>query len=468
MRWWVAVVAVGGVPIDVLTKAAPPFDVAALFDGLTIRSGYWATEVPVNGTVSAHEDFSPGLQLTGTDAALNVFRLSSLDARGGELDLHQGPVRLDDADQRDRRRASPTRACTRSATSTSASGTFVQLNDPENRPGLEGAPARDAVELPGGRRTSLCRRAWPGRAASSPRARCCRSAAATSTARWPSARSSGTRGRRTPTRPTRACRRRRPCPPMPPNPTPTPTATPTPAPSPTATPTPGAVPDSDADAGSDRLPRPRRRRERRSRASAWIARLVAPTPAWPAPRAAGSPRMLAPLGRWTGGPVGLLVLEARGEWVRVLRPRPPERPLRLAQRRPRAARPHAHAGRDRPVRAARHASCAPAGASGACAPSSALPPRPRRAAGSRSTSARASPTRAASSARSRCTSPRTPTCSTTTAAVRGASRSTGAGVRVCSTRWAPRPRTAASGSTTPASGISARVLAPGVPVAVAS
>ena len=30
--------------------------------------------------------------------------------------------------------------------------------------------------------------------------------------------------------------------------------------------------------------------------------------------------MLSPLGRWTGGPVGLLVLETHGDWVRVLLP----------------------------------------------------------------------------------------------------------------------------------------------------
>jgi hypothetical protein len=34
---------------------------------------------------------------------------------------------------------------------------------------------------------------------------------------------------------------------------------------------------------------------------AWIAQLVARTPAWPHPRPAGSPRMLEPLGRWPGG-----------------------------------------------------------------------------------------------------------------------------------------------------------------------
>ena len=33
--------------------------------------------------------------------------------------------------------------------------------------------------------------------------------------------------------------------------------------------------------------------------------------------------MLAPLGRWTGGPVGLLVLEVRGTWLRVLLPKRP-------------------------------------------------------------------------------------------------------------------------------------------------
>ena len=60
---------------------------------------------------------------------------------------------------------------------------------------------------------------------------------------------------------------------------------------------------------------------------AWIAQLVARTPAWPQPRPAGTPRMLDPLGRWTGGPVGLLVLRMRGEWVKV---RLPDRPNRAA------------------------------------------------------------------------------------------------------------------------------------------
>src|SRR3954453_15820280 len=49
------------------TKAAPPFDVGALFDALNIRSTFWANEVPANGTSGPHQDGSPGLQLTGTD-----------------------------------------------------------------------------------------------------------------------------------------------------------------------------------------------------------------------------------------------------------------------------------------------------------------------------------------------------------------------------------------------------------------
>jgi lipoprotein-anchoring transpeptidase ErfK/SrfK len=64
-----------------------------------------------------------------------------------------------------------------------------------------------------------------------------------------------------------------------------------------------------------------------TRARAWIAQLAARTPAWPRPRAHGSPRMLEPLGAWTGGPVGLLVLRARARWVQV---RLPTRPNRAA------------------------------------------------------------------------------------------------------------------------------------------
>lgn len=60
-----------------------------------------------------------------------------------------------------------------------------------------------------------------------------------------------------------------------------------------------------------------------TRQAAWIARLVARTPAWAGPRAEGRPRMLAPLGPATGGPVGLLVLEVREDWLRVLLPERP-------------------------------------------------------------------------------------------------------------------------------------------------
>lgn len=60
-----------------------------------------------------------------------------------------------------------------------------------------------------------------------------------------------------------------------------------------------------------------------TREAAWIARLVARTPAWAGPSAEGRPRMLAPLGAATGGPVGLLVLEVRDDWLRVLLPERP-------------------------------------------------------------------------------------------------------------------------------------------------
>ena len=52
---------ISGVPDPTyFTKAAPPFDVGALFDALNIRSSYWATEVPANGTTGPHDDGSPG------------------------------------------------------------------------------------------------------------------------------------------------------------------------------------------------------------------------------------------------------------------------------------------------------------------------------------------------------------------------------------------------------------------------
>ena len=151
---------------------------------------------------------------------------------------------------------------------------------------------------------------------------------------------------------------------------------------------------------------------------------------------AGSPRMLAPLGRWTGGPVGLLVLEARERVAARPAPAPPQRRAWVNAERVRLVRTRYRVEIDlserrvtvlragRVVRRFRAVVGAPA--------------RPRRRAASRSTSAPASPTRAASSARSRSTSRPTATCSTTTAAVRAGSRSTGAEARACSTRWARR------------------------------
>jgi lipoprotein-anchoring transpeptidase ErfK/SrfK len=62
-----------------------------------------------------------------------------------------------------------------------------------------------------------------------------------------------------------------------------------------------------------------------TRTNAWIANLVAATPAFKHPRAVGKPRRLRPLGVWTGGPVGLLVLKARDDWVKVLLPNRPNR-----------------------------------------------------------------------------------------------------------------------------------------------
>ena len=112
--------------------------------------------------------------------------------------------------------------------------------------------------------------------------------------------------------------------------------------------------------------------------------------------------MLEPLGRWTGRPVGLLVLEARDEWVRVLLPARPngssawvkaER-VRLVRTRWRVE-VHLKTRRvtllrdGRPRRSFRAVVGAPA------------TPTPRDA--SRSTRRRASPTRTASSARSPCT-----------------------------------------------------------------
>ena len=215
-------------------------------------------------------------------------------------------------------------------------------------------------------------------------------------------------------------------------------------------------------------PRARLARPAPTRASAWIARLVARTPAWRAPRAEGSPRMLAPLGRWTGGPVGLLVLEARGDWLRVLLPDRPERRSALDQRATACGSSRTRWRVEIDLSARRFASCAAAGRVRRFRRSSARPPRPRRRGRFAIYERRASPTR-------RLPRPVRPpshralaTCSTTTAAGRGGSRSTGAGVRVCADPLGSARSHGCVRVDNAAVRFLARVLAPGVPVAVAS
>lgn len=91
-----------------------------------------------------------------------------------------------------------------------------------------------------------------------------------------------------------------------------------------------------------------------TRDSAWIARLVARTPAWDGPRAEGAPRMLEPLAAATGGPVGLLVLEVRDDWLRVLLPeRPNGRSAWVTARRVRLSRTRWRVEVDRSARRVR-------------------------------------------------------------------------------------------------------------------
>ena len=58
-----------------MTKAAPPFDVDALFDGLVIRSTSWG-ELDDEGTI-AFDGYA--LRLTGTDRVRNVFNLTAAE-----------------------------------------------------------------------------------------------------------------------------------------------------------------------------------------------------------------------------------------------------------------------------------------------------------------------------------------------------------------------------------------------------
>jgi len=229
--------AISGVPdLTYFTKAAPPFDFPALFDALTIRSEYWGTEVDVNGTVSSHEDGSPGLQLTGTDAARNVFRLSAEDFAGANSIYIKVPF------------GSTTLISVAGESVANGSmyeiryfdwnaGAFEQLNDPETRTGLEELRRGTLWNFP--EATSLALPPWMAWQGSILATRALLTIGGGNINGSVAVGAiSGNMGE-THTHPPDVCLPPpEPCPPVPPIHTPTPTATLTPAPSPTATPTP--------------------------------------------------------------------------------------------------------------------------------------------------------------------------------------------------------------------------------------
>jgi choice-of-anchor A domain-containing protein/uncharacterized repeat protein (TIGR01451 family) len=221
------------------TKASTPFDVAALFDALNIRSSHWGNEVEANGTIAAHDDGSPGLQFTGTDPVRNVFSLTASRLAGANSIYIKVPV-------------GSTTLINVSGTSYAnigmyeirfwdeGSGQFVQLNDPETRPGLEelrrgtlwNFPEAETIAVPP-------YMSWQG-SILAPRAVVTISGGNINGSLAVAA-ISGNTGE-THSHPPELCLPDpQPCPPIPPDPTPTPTTTPTvapPTPTPTATPTP--------------------------------------------------------------------------------------------------------------------------------------------------------------------------------------------------------------------------------------
>ncbi len=226
-------------------QAALPFDVGALFDGLAVRSNFWATEVTANGTVGAHTDGSPGLQFTGTDPKLNVFTLTTqvlAQANSIYIKVPVGSTTLVNVLGNSYANAGMYEIRYFDA----ASGQFVQLNDPETRPGLEELRRGTLWNFPGADTISLPPyMSWQG-SVLAPGATVTISGGNVNGS-LAVGQISGNTGE-THTHPPDLCLPDpTPCPPVPPDPTPTPTSTPTaapptPTPNPTVSPSPTPVP----------------------------------------------------------------------------------------------------------------------------------------------------------------------------------------------------------------------------------
>jgi choice-of-anchor A domain-containing protein/uncharacterized repeat protein (TIGR01451 family) len=244
--------AISGVPdTTYFTRAAPPFDVAALFDALNIRSSFYANEVTANGTTGPHQDGSPGLQLTGTDPVLNVFDLTAATFSAQNsiyIKVPFGATTL----------INVTGAAVANGSMyemrffDSNAGQFVQLNDPESRPGLEDLRRGTLWNFPEATTLALPPyMAWQG-SILAPRAVVTVAGGNINGALMAGA-VSGNTGE-THTHPPDVCLPPpAPCPPVPPDPTPSPTSTPTPAP---PTPTPTATPTATATVAPTTTPTP--------------------------------------------------------------------------------------------------------------------------------------------------------------------------------------------------------------------
>jgi choice-of-anchor A domain-containing protein/uncharacterized repeat protein (TIGR01451 family) len=221
------------------TKAAPPFDVGALFAALNIRSTYWANEVPVNGTVGSHTDGSPGIQLTGTDPVRNVFTLTTAklaSANSVYIKVPFGSTTLINVSGESYSNSGMYEVRYWDETS----GQFVQLNDPESRPGLEELRRATLWNFADAKTIAVPPyMSWPG-SILAPGAVVTISGG-NITGSLAVGAISGNTGETHSHPPDPCLPDPEPCPPVPPDPTPTPTTTPTPAP-PTPTPTPTTTP----------------------------------------------------------------------------------------------------------------------------------------------------------------------------------------------------------------------------------
>lgn len=240
-------------PNGTITRAAPPFDFDALFQGLAIRSSAWA-ELDADGTVGDRQDDGSRL-FSGTNAVRNVFRVSATTL------ADTGEIRI-------RVPFGSTTLINVTGTSYSALGTYaisywngsayVQLGSPESNPDLEALRRATLWNFPDAKDVTLGgSTAWQG-AVLAPQAVVHLGYQQVNGEILAGALYGNGALHIHP--PSPCLPDPEPCPPNPPIPTPTPTPTvsptPTPTPEPTVTPTPTPAPSPTPTPTATPTPRP--------------------------------------------------------------------------------------------------------------------------------------------------------------------------------------------------------------------